>query len=228
MTRPARIVIPGWPHHVTQRGNLRQTVFFSNDDRRVYLNLLKRHFRAHEVTLLGYALMTNHCHLGPIPPSAEALSNAVGRLNQDFARWQNLRCGRTGHLWQNRFFSCPVYDVWEVLAYIELNPVRAGLVKSAWDWEWSSAKAHVTGVDETGMLDMSYWSRCFDGPSWQKYLEAAMARKRLHEEIRAATLSGRFWGPDEIAEQLELQCGRSIRRRPRGRPIRRLQKMVKM
>ena len=123
MARRARIVIPGWPHNVTQRGNHRQTVFFSDRDRIIYLVLMSRYFRIYELSLIGHSLMSNYVHFVIIPPTAEALSLGVGRLNQDYSRLQNMRCGRTGHLLQNRFFSCPVQHdrVWEALAYAELN-----------------------------------------------------------------------------------------------------------
>jgi putative transposase len=221
MARLARIVLPGWPHHVTQRGNHRQTVFFSDQDRLTFLDLLKHHFSLHKLSLLGYNLMGNHTHYAVIPPMEEALAKGVGRLHQDFARRQNLQCCRTGHLWQNRFFSCPVEEdrIWDVLAYIELNPVRANLVTNAWDWEWSSARAHVTGIDPTGLLDMGYWQLRFGGGSWREFLEAAKSRIQIHDHIRAATSTGRFWGSDDTARRLEQQFGRPILRRSRGKAV---------
>jgi len=161
MARRARIVIPGWPHHVTRRGNHRQAVFFSDQDRIVYLDLMSHHFTIYELSLIGNSLMTNHVHFVIIPSTAEALSLGVGRLNQDYARLQNMRHGQTGHLWQNRFYSCPVEPgrIWEVLAYVELNPVRARLVDKAHEWKWSSAQAHVSGIDGSGLLDMTLWQQ---------------------------------------------------------------------
>jgi putative transposase len=84
--------------------------------------------------------MSNHIHGIVIPPTGAALPSGVGTLHRDFSRLQNIRCGRTGHLWQNRFFSCPVqFDrVWDVLAYVELNPVRAHIVEKPAQYQWSS------------------------------------------------------------------------------------------
>ena len=217
MARRARIIIPGWPHHVTQRGNHRETVFFKDEDRNAYLNLLRRQFGFYDLSMMGYCLMSNHIHCVVIPPTMEALSSGVGRLHRDFSRLQNIRCSRVGHLWQNRFYSCPVgFDrVWDVLAYVELNPVRAHIVDGPSHWQWSSAQAHVSGIDETGLLDMNLWRQHFDGSSWEKFLEAAKARKQLQNAIRSATSAGRFWGSDEVAKQLEDQLGRPIRRKPK-------------
>lgn len=185
------------------------------------MDLMRRYFGIHELSLIGYSLMSNHVHFVIIPPTAEALSLGVGRLNQDYSRLQNVRCGRTGHLWQNRFFSCPVqYEgIWEVLAYVELNPVRAHLVEEAADWKWSSARAHVSGIDETLLLDMILWQQHFNGVAWIRFLEEAAKRKRLQDALRRATSTGSFWGSDETAELLERELGRPVRARPKGRPL---------
>jgi putative transposase len=149
--------------------------------------------------------MTNHVHHNAIPRTKDSLSQAMRILNRDFARVQNLRCNRTGHLWQGRFFSCPVYDPWEVLAYVELNPVRAGIVEDPYDWEWSSARAHLTGEDQSGLLDMDLWHKHFDPRSWQEYLNQAVSNIKVNDRIRKATTAGRFCGPEEIAKKLERE-----------------------
>ena len=209
MSRKPRLVIPGYVHHVTQRGNHRQNVFFSDEDRKFYLELLERQVEAKEVMLLGHSLMTNHVHQAPIPRTEDSLSQAMRTLDRDFARYQNLRCKRTGHLWQGRFFSCPVYDMWEVLAYIELNPVRAGIVENPLDWEWSSARAHLTGEDCSGLLDMDLWRKHFDRYSWREYLIQAASKREAHDRIRKATRTGRFCGPEDITKKLEQEYRKS-------------------
>jgi putative transposase len=219
MPRLLRIALPGWVYHVTQRGNHRQIVFFSDQDRHLYFSLLQKHFSRQELDLIGFCLMDNHSHLLVIPHHQNSLADGIGQLNRDFARWQNLQCNRTGHLWQNRFFSCPVEEeaVWEVLSYIELNRVRAGLVDKAWEWEWCSATAHVTGVDRSGLLDMHLWQKHFDGATWKQFLEDALARKQILHRIRTATAVGRLFGSAEAAKRLEQQLGRLILPRKRGR-----------
>jgi putative transposase len=127
MARRARVVIPDWPQNITQRGNHRQTVFFSQNDRIIYLELLRRYIYIDELSLIGYCLISNYARFVLISPKEEALSLGVGQLNQDFSRLQNMRCGRNVHLWQYGFFSCPVQHegIWEVLVFVKLNPMRA-------------------------------------------------------------------------------------------------------
>jgi len=129
------------------------------------------------------------------------------------------QCNRTGLLWQNRFFSCPVEEeaVWEVLSYIELTRVRAGLVDKAWEWEWCSAAAHVTGADRSGLLDMHLWQRHFNGATRKQYLEHALAQKLIQHRIRTATAVGRMFGSADAEKRLEQQLGRLILPQKRGR-----------
>src|SRR4030042_765949 len=133
MPRLARMVIPGVPHHITQRGNNRQDVFFVDDDRRVYLSLLQEPSRRYGLQLLGYCLMSNHVHLIATPARDDSLAKAVGRGHWLYTQYVNRLHGRSGHLWQNRFYSCALDEEHLVAAraYAERNPVRAKLVKQA-------------------------------------------------------------------------------------------------
>jgi putative transposase len=125
-----------------------------------------------------------------IPGESDSLALGVGRLHNDFARWQHMRQHLTGHFWQNRFFSCPLDDdhFWEALRYIELNPVRAGLVEHAWEWPWSSARPHVTGVDESGLLDMDVWNKRFHSNQWKGFLEEGLRGQNTNSDLRIATI----------------------------------------
>ncbi len=219
MTRRPRVVIPGMVHHVTQRGNHQQTGFYSGHDRRVYLRLLADYFSLYEIRLIGHDLMDNHVHLAVIPKNETSLAEGIGLLHHDFARWQNIQRHTSGHLWQSRFFSCPVEDdrVWQVLSYVELNPVRAHMVEHAWEWEWSSAQAHVNGRDPSGLLDMGYWRRVFDEVTWKKFLEQAAAEAAARAQIRRATARGFFLGSEVTARKLEQELGIQLLPRRRGR-----------
>jgi len=145
MPRMARIVIPGVPHHVTQRGNRRQSTFFSPDDYVAYRKIAAEAFTAANVEVWAYCLMPNHVHLVATPTSATGLAEAVGNTHARYTRMINQREGWSGYLWQGRFASFPMDDDYlrKCIRYVGLNPVRAGLVERAGDWPWSSVGAHV-------------------------------------------------------------------------------------
>ena len=126
MPRSARIVIPDCAHHVTQRGNNRQDVFFVDEDREVYLKYLLDASGRFGLRIEGYCLMTNHVHLVATPYYETSLAEAMKRTNQLYAQYVNRMHRRSGHLWQNRFFSCTLDEnhFQRALVYIERNPVR--------------------------------------------------------------------------------------------------------
>jgi len=218
MARIARIVVPGCWHHVTQRGNRKQIVFFEDIDRTMYLELLRGHCQKQSVALVGYCLMSNHVHLVAIPSVGTGLAKALGRTHNDYARWLNLRCGESGHLWQSRYFSCPLDErhQWEVLRYVELNPVRAGLVAKARDWRWSSAQAHTRGIDRTGLLHLTEWRARWTAETWSDVLEQGVDDAAFAERIRDSTHSGRPVGSADFVNQLEMDLKRPLRPQKRG------------
>jgi REP-associated tyrosine transposase len=218
MGRLARVVIPDCWHHVTQRGNHQQTVFFNDADRSFYLMLLRKNGDRYKMRIAGYCLMGNHVHLAAIPQNEAALARAIGQTHNEYARWLNLRREVAGHLWQNRYYSCPMDEghQWEALRYIELNPVRAGLVGRAVDWEWSSARAHVCGADASGLLDWADWHERWSCDSWREALDLGFENAALLDRIREATRSGRPAGSAEFIERLERAAGRALRPRKRG------------
>ncbi len=134
MPRVARIVIPNCPHHVTQRGNNRQEVFFVDDDRLRCLGLLKEESQKHGLRVEGYCLMCNHIHLIVAPKSQRSLAKAFGRTHFRYTQYINRLQKRSGHLWQNRFFCCALDEdhYWTAMAYVEQNPVRARMVRRPW------------------------------------------------------------------------------------------------
>jgi len=218
MARIARVVVPGSWHHVTQRGNRGQTVFFDDADRTLYLQLLMLYARRWSVRIAGYCLMGNHVHLIAIPFRENALARSLGRAHLDYARWLNLRRGETGHVWQNRFFSCPMDERhrWEALRYVEQNPVRAGLVSAAEAWRWSSAEAHTGGVDRSGILDMAEWERQWTATAWRRALASGIGDAAMEERIREATRTGRPAADEEFVRKLEADQGRCLCPRKRG------------
>jgi putative transposase len=120
----------------------------------MYRRLLRDHAKRFELRILSYCLMTNRVYLVAIPEQGDSFAKGLGRIHNDYARWFHLKHGRTGHLCQNRFFSCPLEEshLADTLRYLELNPVRAGLVDTAWEWRWSSASARIAAADPAGFL----------------------------------------------------------------------------
>jgi putative transposase len=223
MPRRARIVFPGVAHHITQRGNNRQPVFRSLGDRHAYLDLLSRYAVRHGARILGYCLMTNHVHLVAAPERADSLARTLSRVHSEYAAVWNRSEQRTGHLWENRFFSCPLDQahVLAALRYVDENPTRAGLVKRAGDWPWSSARAHcVEGARDTVLSCL--WTECLDGwnyNEWNDILHGSDAAVvSVWDAMRRATLTGEPFGSEEFLAGLERQAGRRLRVLSRGRP----------
>jgi len=219
MPRQARIVVPGAVHQVTQRGNQRRQMFFDEADYRLYLNLLRDTAPRYGVRLHGYCLMPNHVHLLPVPAEEVGLARMMGLVHQRYSQLLNWRAGQTGHCWQNRFFSCPLDDTYcgRALRYVERNPARAHLVPDPWDYPWSSALAHCTGEDPTGLLDLTDWRTHWPDESWREYLTLPEEPGEV-ETIRLSTTIGRPLGSEAFLTHLEAQTGRRLRPYPVGRP----------
>lgn len=215
MARLARVVAPGVAHHVTQRGNRRQTTFFSDADYAVYRDLLAEGCRAAGVEVWGYCLMPNHVHLILVPSSEDGLRAALAETHRRYSRRINQREGWTGYLWQGRFASVPM-DGAHLLAcarYVELNPVRAKLVSAPQDWPWSSARAHLAGHDDglvatAPLLGMA--------PDWTDFLGAGLGEVE-HRAIQRGERTGRPLGSAEFTADLERRLGRPLAPQKRGR-----------
>src|SRR5713101_185763 len=152
MTRLARVVVPGLPHHVTQRGNGRARTFFGDDDYALYRDLLASHCRAAEVEIWAWCLMPNHVHLILVPSDPDGLRRALSRVHRRYAGVIHARRRRTGHFWQGRFGAVAMDEdhLAAALRYVALNPVRARLVERAQDWRWSSVHAHLAAREDGG------------------------------------------------------------------------------
>jgi putative transposase len=126
--------VEGVPYHVTQRGNGRQQIFHSGTDYGLHRRLLREYARQQEVAILAYRLMPNHTHLICVPGRADSLARALGRTHADFACHFNIGQQSCGHVWQARFYSCPLDlpHLWRAMAYVERNPVRACLIVEPW------------------------------------------------------------------------------------------------
>lgn len=190
MPRPARQVLPGLPHHATQRGNCRQLVFFRHDDHAFYLSLL-RHFCLKSGTAVwAWCLMPNNVHLILVPAREDGLRAALAPAHTRYAVEINRREGRCGHLWQGRFASVPMDEahLHACLRYVELNPVRAGLVERPEAWPWSSARAHL-GLAPDGITDLAAMRERID--DWRAFLDSGLDDED-RDAIRTAERTGRL------------------------------------
>jgi putative transposase len=218
MARLARIVVPLVPHHVTQRGNRRQTVFFSDDDYRRYLALLGEYTRAAGVGIWAWCLMPNHVHLMLVPEHPESLRAALAEAHRRYSRAVNFREGWRGYLWQGRFASCPMDEPHTLAAarYIELNPVRAHLASRPEDWPWSSARAHLGGIAD-GITDVSALRQHV--ANWASFLADGLDDAAL-DAIRGGERTGRPLGDETFIKRLEATTGRQLaRQRPGPKPV---------
>jgi putative transposase len=214
MPRCTRLVVPTLPHHVTHRGNHRQRTFFSDADYRLYKKYLGAACEGTATAIWAWCLMPNHVHLILVPSVTQGLGAALRRTQGRYARAVNAREGSTGHLWQARYGSF-VMDERYLLAcarYVELNPVRAGLVARPQDWPWSSARAHLGGASD-GLTDpaplLERW------PVWLAILETALEEDSLRA-IRERERTGRPLGGQDFLARIGVRG--SVR--PRGRPRR--------
>lgn len=210
--------MPEAPCHVTQRGNNQQDVFFVDDDRRVYLQLLRKAAEQYGLTVHAYCLMTNHVHLVATPVREDSLAKAVGRTHLAYAQYVNRLHDRSGHLWQNRFYSCILDDehYWVALRYVERNPARGHLVRLPWRYQWSSAAAHTGRGDRTGLLDIVAWHREMSLKDWEETLMEAEDEETLHM-VRVRTQTGRPLASDGFMSKVEKLLGRRVRPLPVGR-----------
>jgi putative transposase len=214
--RRGRVTVPGVPHHVTQRGNRRSNVFPDAEDRHLYLELLREYSMRHRLRLWTYNLMTNHTHLIVMPESPSAISDTLRDAHSAYASMFNRKDGYCGHLWQGRFYSCLLdgEHLEHAVRYVECNPVRAGIVRRAEDYPWSSAGPHVMGVEDR-YLDLGLpligviknWSAWLAGDPDEETIQA----------IREATATGRACGSEEFIRRMETYSERSLRPRKRGR-----------
>jgi len=219
MPRVARIVVAGCPHHITQKGNCGQDIFFSDADRRAFLALLSQYALRCGVSIEGYCLMSNHVHLIATPETKDSLAAVMGRTNFRYAQYVNRTYQRSGHLWQNRFYSCALDDAhyWAALIYVEQNPLRARIVRMPWRYPWSSAAAHCGESVDRGLLDLRRWRTMADESEWRKEL----SRIRPFEEtdiIRQFTNRGRPLGNAAFVARIEHAIGRRVHALPEGRP----------
>ncbi|MBU0610281.1 MAG: transposase [Armatimonadetes bacterium] len=217
MSRVARVIVPGMPHHFTQRGNAGARTFFTTGDCQQYLIWLGHYARRYGLRIWAYCLMPNHVHLVGVPEHPRAPEGVFRALQMRHAQRINEREGRVGHLWQSRYFST-VLDETHLCAavrYVERNPVRAGLKARAEDFVWSSAQPHCDLRDDPLLSDdLPLLSVVSDWRGWLSDPEDEQTLMRLRLNAHKGLPSG----DDAFLRRIEGLVGRSLEPKPRGRP----------
>jgi putative transposase len=213
MARISRIVIPGVPHHVTQRGNRKEKIFFEDGDHARYLAFLKEGAEKSGTSIWAYCLMPNHVHFIAVPTHADGLRALFAEAHRRYTNYINWRHGWTGHLWQGRFGSVAMDEdhLAEAVRYVLLNPVRAGLVKSARDWPHSSILAHIGGKPNA-LLDTAPLASRFG--DFSGLLETSGADD--FDGFRKSETTGRPLGSLDWLKSIEKSTGRRLTSAKRG------------
>jgi len=229
MPRLQRIMAAELPQHVIQRGNNREDCFFAEADYAAYLYWLERAARTYRVAIHAYVLMPNHVHLLATPGLEGGVSKMMQYLGRYYVQYINRTYGRSGTLWERRFHASVVETEAYLLTlqrYIELNPVRAGIVETPERYKWSSAKDHLAPVGNSLIVDHEMYVRLGATPSARASAYVSLIVKPLEEaalsQIRTAVRQGGVLGSDQFKDQIEIQLGRRVRLGRPGRKPKRL------
>jgi putative transposase len=216
MARLARVVIPNIPYHITQRGNYKQVVFRSVNDRHEYLKWISFYSQKFEVEILSYCLMNNHVHFIAVPRKEESFAKLFNIAHMRYTQYYNAKIKNKGHLWHGRFFSCALDEIHllNAIRYVEQNPVRAGMVKSVIDYQWSSARARIEQIDD---LLVKRYPKIPNGDTWLSFL-SEQENQEFIDKFQLHTRTGRPIGREDFTKKIEKLTGRILTKKPGGRP----------
>lgn len=227
MPRKPRFYLPGVPAHVIQRGNDRQPVFFSDEDYRAYLSWLREGALQHGCAVHAYVLMTNHVHLLVTPLVRESISRTIQFVGRHYVTYVNHQYGRSGTLWEGRHKGSVIASDAYLLAcsrYIELNPVRAGMVEKPGDYRWSSYRNNAFGENSPLLEPHTFYRALGDTPEAQQYAYRELFRHALEapqiHDIRSAVQTGTPLGNERFRDQIEKALRCKVGQARRGRPSR--------
>lgn len=225
MPRRSRVVLPGVPLHLIQRGNNRQACFFVDQDYQLYLEWLKAYAEECGCAIHTYVLMTNHVHILLTPDTAEAAGNLMKRLGQRYVQYINRTYCRSGTLWEGRFRSCLTREDNYVLGcyrYIEMNPVRAGMVRHPAEYKWSSYRANAQGEPDSILNPHALYLGLGHNSETRKEAYRALFRcetnSGLVDEIRKATNGNYALGSKHFQEEVAAILKRRVAPGISGRP----------
>ena len=227
MPRRPRVALPNIPLHIIQRGNNRQACFYADQDYQFYLEWLGKYAEETGCAIHSYVLMTNHVHMLLTPDKAESVGQMMKKLGQRYVQYVNRTYRRSGTLWEGRYRSCLIQDETYLLTchrYIELNPVRAGMVEHPADYPWSSYRANGQGKDssiiEPHPLYAALGRSNIERQAAYRELFRYQMEPGVIDEIRKSTNGNFVLGDDRFAEQVETMLGRRVTPGKSGRPRR--------
>lgn len=231
MPRKPRFYLPGVPAHIVQRGNCRQATFFADEDYLAYLGWLRDGARLHDCAIHAYALMTNHVHVLVTPQQTDSISKLMQFVGRHYVTYVNHGYAKSGTLWEGRHKGCVISSDDYLLAcmrYIELNPVRAGMVAAPGDYRWSSYRANALGDPREGLTPHPLYSALGEtaqdrGHAYRELFRNALDSEQIHA-IRATVQTGTPLGNERFKQQIEQTLQRRVGQARRGRPGRAVRK----
>jgi putative transposase len=213
MSRIARLIAPGYPHHIIQRGNNRKNIFLSDTDRIVYLDLLAEYSKECGCKTKAFCLMDNHTHLLLVPSEQESLSKTMQKVSLTYTQYINRRYKRTGRLWECRFHSSIVdHDTYlmSVCRYIEMNPARAGIINDAQKYKWSSIRINTIGKKEFNFVE-PIWKDYISREEYCSFLESYTEQNNVSDDrITKNTCSGLPLGTEKFILDLKTTLKKNI------------------
>ncbi len=221
MPRKARVVVPNTAHHVIQRGNYQQYVFEKPKDFQHYLYWIAKYAKEYNVKIHAYCLMSNHVHFIVTPGDQNGMALMFKNVHMCYAQYKNVERKRLGHLWQGRFYSCVLSrtHLLRVIRYVEMNPVRAKMVKHPWEYVWSSTRQHIKS-ERMPIVRTEFHRDCDEAGlnfrNWKKYL--IEKDFEMEQEIRNKTQKGLVIGSLDFIIKLEEKLGIVLRELKAGRP----------
>lgn len=202
MARIARVVIPNHPHHITQRGVRSMNIFFKDEDYQYYKKVLYTQAQIYDLQIISYCLMTNHVHLIVIPKTKESLAKVIGETHRLYTRKINFEQKVKGHLFQSRFYSTPLDEthLLNAIKYVELNPVKARMVRFPWDYKYSSV-LHRMNYQNDKILSTNETINNI------KNYKDFLLRDEDYENIKEKTRTGKPCGSLEFYEKIKELTG---------------------
>lgn len=228
MPRKPRFYIPDVPVHIVQRGHSREPVFFENDDYQAYLDWLAEAAERYGCAIHAYVLMTNHIHILATPETKQSISQMMQYIGRHYVPYINYTYGTSGSIWEGRYKSSLIHDEQYLLTcmrYIELNPVRADMVKSPSMYRWSSYRSNAQGKHDRVVTPHPLYKGLGSSSTERMHAYKALFKAHIdqeeHDKIQKAYQTGTPLGNDYFREKIEKKLKCKVGQDRRGRPSKR-------